>query len=221
MALLERVSTLIRANINDLIDKAEDPEKLIKQLVIDMENQLLQVKTQVAVAIADQHMLEKRQKENEDLMTQWMHKAELAVDKKQDDLARHALERYKSYEHLSESYKEQVADQKVQVENLKSALGKLEQKLVEARSRAELLVAESRRARAVAKTGDARLSIGDRSKMAAFERMQQKVMHKEAAGQAMAELASDNVEEQLTSLEREEEIERMLKEIKARRSAEG
>ena len=62
MGLLERVSTLIRANLNDLIDRAEDPEKMIKQVILDMENQLLQVKTQVAVSIADQHMLEKKAK---------------------------------------------------------------------------------------------------------------------------------------------------------------
>ncbi|PYX13598.1 MAG: phage shock protein A [Acidobacteria bacterium] len=88
MALLERVSTLVRANLNDLIDRAEHPEKMIKQVILDMQNQLLQVKTQVAIAIADQHLLEKKQKENEDKVAEWMRKAELAVDKKQDDLAR-------------------------------------------------------------------------------------------------------------------------------------
>ena len=82
MALLERVSTLVRANLNDLIDKAEEPEKMIKQVILDMQNQLLQVKTQVAIAIADQHLLEKKQKENEDKVAEWMRKAELAVDKK-------------------------------------------------------------------------------------------------------------------------------------------
>ena len=66
MGLLERVSTLIRANLNDMIDRAEDPEKMIKQVILDMENQYLQVKTQVAVSIADQHILEKKQKEQED-----------------------------------------------------------------------------------------------------------------------------------------------------------
>jgi len=82
MALLERVSTLVRANINDLIDKAEDPEKMIKQVILDMHNQLLQVKTQVAIAIADQHLLEKKQKENEEKTSEWMRKADLAVTKK-------------------------------------------------------------------------------------------------------------------------------------------
>src|SRR5579859_604036 len=122
MALLERVSTLVRANLNDLIDKAEEPEKMIKQVILDMHNQLLQVKTQVAIAIADQHLLEKKQKENEAKVAEWMRKAELAVDKKQDDLARVALERTESYRELTEGFAQQIVDQKAQVENLKTAL---------------------------------------------------------------------------------------------------
>ena len=102
MALLERVGTLLRANINDLIEKAEDPEKLAKQLVLDMENQLLQVKTQVAIAIADQHLLQKKLKEHEDAMNQWNRKAELAVQKQQDDLARAALQRSLSQQQLAQ-----------------------------------------------------------------------------------------------------------------------
>ena len=133
MALLERVATLVRANLNDLIDKAEDPEKMIKQVILDMQNQLMQVKTQVAISIADQHLLEKKQKENQDKNVEWVRKAELAVDKKQDDLARAALERSMSYKQMSESFNQQIADQRTQVENLKSALQKLEQKLAEAR----------------------------------------------------------------------------------------
>src|SRR5215469_8143314 len=101
MALLERVSTLVRANLNDLIDQAEDPEKMIKQVILDMQNQLLQVKTQVAIAMADQHVLDKKRKENSDSEADWMRKAELAVDKKQDDLARAALERAVSYKQLA------------------------------------------------------------------------------------------------------------------------
>src|SRR5690348_17471690 len=108
MALLERVSTLIRANLNDLIDKAEHPEKMIKQVILDMENQLLQVKTQVAIAIADQHLLEKKQKENEEKVTEWMRKAELAVDKKEDDLARVALQRVESYREMAGSFGQQI-----------------------------------------------------------------------------------------------------------------
>src|SRR5438309_2304875 len=101
MALLERVSTLVRANINDLVDKAEDPEKMIKQVILDMQNQLLQVKTQVAIAIADQHLLEKKQKENHEKVAEWTRKAELAVSKEDDELARAALHRVESYREMS------------------------------------------------------------------------------------------------------------------------
>jgi phage shock protein A len=125
MALLERVATLVRANLNDLVDKAEHPEKMIKQVILDMQNQLLQVKTQVAIAIADQHLLGKKQKENEDKVAEWMRKAELSVDKKEDDLARAALQRVESYRDLSEGFAQQVTDQKAQVENLKTALRKV------------------------------------------------------------------------------------------------
>ena len=104
MALLERVSTLIRANLNDLIDKAEDPEKMIKQVILDMQNQLMQVKTQVAIALADQHVLEKKQKATTEKEAEWIRKAELAVDKNQDDLARAALERSMSYKQMAESF---------------------------------------------------------------------------------------------------------------------
>src|SRR5208282_6053297 len=104
MGLLERVSTLIRANLNDMIDRAEDPEKMIKQVILDMENQYLQVKTQVAVSIADQHILEKKLHEQEDAAKDWMRKAEIAVDKKEDDLARAALDRLPTGERGAQSF---------------------------------------------------------------------------------------------------------------------
>jgi phage shock protein A len=219
MALLERVSTLVRANLNDLIDKAEHPEKMIKQVIIDMQNQLLQVKTQVAIAIADQHLLEKKQKENSDKVSEWMRKAELAVDKKQDDLARVALERVESYRDLSDGFGQQVTDQKAQVENLKTALRQLEQKLTEAQAKADLLIAQHRRARAVAKASDVKLAIGDNSKAATFDRMKRKVAHSEAMSQAKSEIAADNVEERLAALEKEDRIEQLLIELKAKRGA--
>lgn len=221
MALLERVSTLVRANLNDLIDKAEDPEKMIKQLILDMQNQLLQVKTQVAVAMADEHLLEKREKENQEKAAEWMHKAELAVDKKQDDLARAALERHKSYQEIAEAFKEQVADQKVQVENLKSALRKLEQKLAEAQSKSDLLLARHRRARAATRARDAQMVMSDNTTLVSFDRMKQKVMHGEAVSRAKSEIVSDTLEDRFAQLEKEDEIDRMLAELKSRRGLAG
>ena len=219
MALLERVSTLVRANLNDLIDKAEDPEKMIKQVILDMQNQLLQVKTQVAIAIADQHLLEKKQKENADKVAEWMRKAELAVDKKVDDLARASLLRVESYRELSENFSQQVADQKAQVENLKSALRQLEQKLTEAEGKADLLIAQHRRARAVGKASDARFTMGDGSKAAAFDRMKREVAHSEAVSQAKSEIAADNLDDRLAALEKQDRIEQLLAELKAQRGA--
>jgi phage shock protein A len=218
MALLERVSTLVRANLNDLIDKAEHPEKMIKQVIIDMHNQLLQVKTQVAIAIADQHLLEKKRKENEDKVAEWMRKAELAVDKKHDDLARVALERTESYRDLTEGFAQQVVDQKAQVENLKTALRQLDQKLPEAQAKADLLIAQHRRARAVGKASDAKMAGGNGSS-AAFDRMKRKVAHADALSQAKSELAADDVEGRLAALEKEDKIEQLLVEMKAKRGA--
>jgi phage shock protein A len=219
MALLERVSTLVRANLNDLIDKAEEPEKMIKQVILDMQNQLLQVKTQVAIAIADQHLLEKKQKENEDKVAEWMRKADLCVEKKEDDLARASLRRAESYRELKENFMQQVADQKAQVENLKSALRQLEQKLTEAEGKADVLMAQQRRARAVGKASDARLASGDGSNTAAFDRMKHKVARSEAVSQAKSEIAGENIDDRLAALEKEDRIEQLLAELKGKRGA--
>jgi phage shock protein A len=217
MALLERVATLVRANINDLVDKAEDPEKMIKQVILDMQNQLLQVKTQVAISIADQHVLEKKLKENQESEQQWLRRAEMAVDKKDEALARAAVERAMSHKSMSESFHQQVEDQKTQVENLKTALLKLQQKLAEAQSKSDMLIAQHRRTRAMGKANDAGLAMGDDSKSAAFDRMKNKVQHTEAAAQAKSELLADDVEDRFAAMEKEKEIDRLLAEIKAKR----
>jgi len=218
MALLERVSTLVRANLNDLIDRAEHPEKMIKQVMLDMQNQLMQVKTQVAIAIADEHLLLKKQKENEEKAVEWDRKAELAVDKKQDDLARVALERGLACRQMGQGFAQQVADQKAQVDTLKSALRKLEQKLHEAQAKSELMMAQHRRSRALSKTSDARMAAGGGVAVATFDRMKHKVSRAEAVSQAKAELAGDDFEDRLAALGKEDEIDKMLSELKARRS---
>ena len=218
MAVLERVATLVRANLNDLIDRAEDPEKMIKQVIIDMENQLLQVKTQVAISMADHHLLQKKQAEQADKTAEWMRKAELAVDKGHDDLARAALERYQSYTKMADGYTQQVADQKQQVDALRRALGQLEQKLIEARQKSDVLIAQHRRARALECASDAQLVMTGTGPAAGFDRMQRKVMHTEAASQAKSELVSDDVDRRFEAIEKEDEIGRLLGALKARRA---
>jgi phage shock protein A len=217
MGLLERVSTLIRANLNDMIDRAEDPEKMIKQVIVDMENQYLQVKTQVAVSIADQHMLEKKFREHQDTAKDWIRKAELAVDKNEDDLARAALERMQTAQRLSQSFQEQVTDQSAQVETLKGALVKLEQKLEEARSKRELLLARHRRSVAMGKAARAQSELGNSSRSNSFDRLKDRVHHNEAVASAEIEMVTDEMGERLVRLDRDTEVERLLAELKNRR----
>jgi phage shock protein A len=206
--------------LNDLIDKAEHPEKMIKQIILDMENQLLQVKTQVAIALADQHLLEKKQKDNEEKIADWTRKAELALDKQQEDLARGAIERSLQYKQMTDSFTQQIGDQKLQVETLKSALSKLQQKLEEARNKSDILIAEHRRARTLDKAADARSQVGTQAHGAAFDRMKNKVMRESAIGMAKTEMLDESasVEDRLAKLEKEDEVSRILNELKARRA---
>ncbi len=218
MALLERVATLVRANLNDLIDRAEHPEKMLKQVIVDMQNQFIQVKTQVAIAIADLHLLEKKKTENDASCSEWMRKAELAVDKKDDALARAALARSMSYKQLTQNFDEQIADQKMQVETLKDALRSLEQKLAEAQAKSDLLIAQHRRAKAVSRAADAHGVTGAPSQVAAFDRMKNRIDREHAIGQAKVEMMADDVERKFAALERDDEIERLLQDIKSRKS---
>jgi phage shock protein A len=209
---MERVSALIRANLNDLVDKAEDPEKMLKQVIVDMENQLIQVKTQVAVAIADEHLLDKKLKENSASRTEWMRKAELAVDKRDDSLARAALERCESYRVAGEALDEQLHDQRTQTETLRTSFRKLDQKLREAREKCELLIAQNRRARMMQRVADAK-SGGDNA--GAFDRVRRKVQEDELVASTRIEVAA--VDERFEELERDDRIEQLLSELKARR----
>jgi phage shock protein A len=216
MALLERVAALVRANLNDLVDRAEDPEKMIKQVILDMQNQLLQVKTQVAIAIADQHLLAKKSKENEERQAEWMRKAELAVEKKDDGLARSALERAMASKDLADNFQQQVTDQRGEVESLKGALQKLEAKLAEARAKSDLLIARHRRARASKKASEARLAVAGKDG-ATFDRMKEKVARSEAVSQAWVEVSGDDLDDRFAALEKEKEIDRLLSDLKSRK----
>lgn len=221
MSLLDRVSTLLRANLNDLVEKAEDPERMLKQIVLDMENQLLQVKTQVAIAIADQHLLEKKRAEHAEQAAEWRRKAELAVTKSQDGMARAALERALSHDQLVSGFASQAEDQKHEADNLRQALRKLEQKLSETRAHCEMLVAEHRRAKVVGRATKARQTVdGDQEQT--LGRMKSKVRIQSAENAAASEiLAPETLEDKFKALENEDKVEMMLNEIKSRVSANG
>jgi phage shock protein A len=219
MALLERVSTLLRANLNDLLDKAEDPEKLSKQILLDMENQLLQVKTQVAVAIADQHRMQKQQREHAESQATWRRKAEIAVSKSEDDMARGALERALTHQRLSEGFAQQCTDQTADVETLRAAYSKLQHKLDETKARVELLLAQHRKNRAVEKAHPEKALATSSENAARLARLGSAVAAGEAnaaANRAMRAIAgSDTLEERFQTMEQQDEIEALLLELKS------
>jgi phage shock protein A len=217
MPLLERIGTLLRANLNDLVERAEDPEKLCKQLVLDMENQLMQVKTQVAMAIADQHLLSKRHKEHTDAVAEWRRKAEVAVEKQKDDLARVALEKSLTSEQMAAGFAQQIEDQAAETELLRNAYSRLERKLAETRSACEMLVAQSRRARATGKANTARGVGVLAQKGSAVARLKDNVERMQAMNAASHMLLeTDSVDDRIEAMERDERIERLLAELKER-----
>lgn len=214
MPLLDRVTTLIKANLNDLVDKAEDPEKLLKQLLLDMQNQFIQVKTQVAIAIADQHLLEKKQQENLDAQKDWLRKAELAVQKNEEDLARIALERSLTYENAARNFAQQIEDQSQQVQILRDAMHRLEQKMTDTKAKTEILIAQHRRARLAIRTGTA--GTKELESDAAFLRLETKVSETEALGHGQIAAGEPNAEQRLAALEKSDRVERLLADLKTR-----
>ncbi len=220
MPLLERVATLIRANLNDLIDKAENPEKLLKQLLLDMQNQFMQVKTQVAIAIADQHLLEKKHRENVEAQADWVRRAEVAIEKNQEDLARGALERSFTFENAAKNFAQQLEDQGYQVQTLRDALGRLEQKMTETKTKIEVLIAQHRRARLAMAIGSTNLKVLEHD--AELDHAKNKVLEAAALGEGHQIAAAEpSLEQRFAQLEKSDRVDRMLAELKGKKLAAG
>ena len=123
MGLFSRLGTLIRSNINELINKAEDPEKMLNQVLVDMKTQLVEAKKQVAVAIADEKRLKKQYEMEAAKSLEWEKKAMLAVKAGDDNLAKAALARKSEHEEVAETLRQQWEAQKASVEQLKARNG--------------------------------------------------------------------------------------------------
>jgi phage shock protein A len=217
VGLLDRISLLVRSNVNDAIDRAEDPEKAIKQLLLDMNNQLIQVKTQVAAAIADDKRLrstyEKAQKEADE----WQRRAEVAIDQGKEDLAKEALQRRINYANSAAGLEEQWKAQSAQVEMLKDGLRKLESKISEAQSKQELLIARHRSAKAQEQMHKTLTGVQGVGSLGEFDRLERKVEQQEARAQAYTDLSNDTLDSRFEALEAESEVDRQLRELKAAR----
>jgi phage shock protein A len=217
MGMLDRVSTLLRANINDMIDRAEDPEKVVKQLIIDMNNQLLQVKTQVAASIADEKLLLQRYQDNASKSNDWQQRAELAVERGQDDMAREALSRRNAFQQTADGFKQQYDQQASQVEQLKDALRQLESKIQDAQTKQELLIARARRAKAETKIRTTLSGLDQSGALSSFQRIEEKVAMQEARAAALGELDTDTMDNRFALMEQESDVDRQLAALKQKK----
>ncbi len=205
MGIFSRLGTLIKSNLNDLITKAEDPEKMLGQVLMEMQQQLVDAKKAVAVAIADEKKLQKQYTAELDKSKEWERKAMVAVRAGDDALARQALVRKNEHENISTQYQQQWVAQKSAVEKLKDALRLLNNKIEEAKRKKNLLIARKKRAEAQQQIANTMQGLGDTSAFDTFDRMAERIQMMEAEAEAGAELAGelsgDTLESKFLALE--------------------
>ena len=218
MGILERIRTVLKANINALISKAEDPEKMLNQLVMDMGEQLVEAKRQVAMSIADEKKLERQMLENRAQAGDWEKKAMLAVKAGKDDLAKEALLRKNEYDGYATQFQKEYEGQHSSVEQLKDALRQLQAKIDEASRKKNLLVARAKRAEAQKQIQATMGSLSNTSSFDTFERMSEKVEQIEAEAEAAGELnevsADQKLEDKFKELEGTASADQMLEDLK-------
>ena len=207
MGIFSRLKTLISSNVNDMISKAEKPEKMLNQLLIDMNEQLIESKKAVAMAIADEKKLEREAANQAAQAQEWERKAMLAVNAGKDDLAKEALLRKQEYEKAAGEYQKQWQAQKASVDQLKNSLRELQSKIEEAQRKKNLLVARAKRAEAQQKIQNTISNVsGNRSAFDAFDRMAAKVDQMEAQADAEKELqdfsSNTSLEKRFAELEK-------------------
>lgn len=215
MGLFDRISRVVRANLNDAVSKAEDPEKILEQAIIDMQEDLVQLRQAVAKAIAAQKRTEQQYKKCEGEANTWMQRAQLALSKNDEGLAKEALQRKKGSADTAAQLKKQLDTQTEQVNTLKRNLIALESKISEAKTKKDMLKARAQAAKANEQLQSTVSSMNTGSAMAAFEKMEEKVMELEARSQASFELGGNDLESQFAALESGSDVDAELEALKA------
>lgn len=220
MSIFQRLVTVVKSNINDLISKAEDPKKMLEQIIADLNEKMVEAKQEVARAIADEKRLQKDLETHQRNVENWGRKAELAVQKGDDNLAMEALNRQAQSEDLARQYEEQWTVQRQQVDQLKGALQSLNSKVDEAKRKKNLLIAKQRRAEAQSSINKTLSSISDSGALDSFARMEEKVNQIEAQAAAEtelnAELSGNDLDEKFKQLEAGPGAQDRLAALKAR-----
>ncbi len=205
MGIFARLATLIKSNLNDLISRSEDPEKMLNQVVLDMQNQLIEAKKQVAVSIADEKRLAKQAEQEAANAAEWERRAMLAIKAGDDNLAKEALARKKEHDTLAVTLKDQWSKQKNAVEQLKTALRMLNAKIEEAKRKKNVLIARKKRAEAQKAIQETMSGLNNASAFETFDRMATEIDKIEAEAEAQTELANeytgDTLAHQFTKLE--------------------
>jgi phage shock protein A len=191
MGIFARLGSLIKSNLNDLISRAEDPEKMLNQVLLDMQQQLVDAKKSVAVAIADEKKLQKQYNTEVDKAKEWERKAMVAVRAGDDALARQALVRKQEHETIAAQFEQQWVAQKQAVEKLKDALRLLNNKIEEAKRKKNILIARKKRAEAQQQIASTMQGLGDTSAFDTFDRMSDRINLLEAEAEAGAELSGE------------------------------
>jgi len=220
MGIFGRLGTLLKANINDMISKAEDPQKILTQLIIDMQEQLIASKKQVAVAIADEKRLKKQLDQQVRLAKEWERKAMMAVRAGNDGLAKQALLRKQEHDGMVAEFQKQWEAQAAASRQLRAVLMQLNNKIEEAKRKKNLLIARAKRAEAQKKIQATLHGLSQNSAFAAFDRMAEKVERAEAEAEAQAELATamggDNLDNEFRDLEQTAGADDALMALKAK-----
>jgi phage shock protein A len=220
MGIFDRLTTLIRSNINDLISRAENPEKMLNQLITDMKGQLAKAKQQVASAIADEKKLQADAEAMKKQAEDWERRAMLAVQEGRDDLAKQALLRYNEALQGAQQLHETWVKHKAETETLKASLRSLNDKIEEAKRKKNILIARARRAEAQQRIQETMSGMSDRSAFESFERMTERIEQQERKAIAAAELQSefegDTLMQQFQSLEYKGSADQQLLELKAK-----
>jgi phage shock protein A len=214
MNLLERVLTLLRANLNNVVEKSDDPEKVLRQLQLDMRNQLVQVKTQVATAIAESHKLRKRSEERLTEAGLWMKKAEQAISQGSDDKARAALAHYNDMTRQVQRYQQQQQEQERLVSTMRNALRQLEAKIAEVETTIDLLVTRKRSAMLQQRVFDALNTSTTSKEKERTAKAQDAVLEAEARARALADLHKRGLDTQLEQVSADQRIEQQLRDLK-------
>ena len=205
MGIFDRLARLIRSNINDLLSRAEDPEKMLNQLIVDMRGQLAQAKQQVAAAIADEKRLGAQVDEEKNAAGEWEHRAVLAVQGGRDDLAKQALLRHNEHAQGALQLHETWIKHREDTEKLKGSLRQLNDRIEEAKRRKNILIARQKRAEAHRQIQQTMTSIDDKGAFEAFERMAEQIEHEErkliAAAEVHEDLSGDALLTQFRALE--------------------